>query len=228
MKGKNDELVKELVTLSRRHGVLTPYTSFMADENSRTHDVTTLYREAGRRLESLSEVEGQLGVEQRATKAALRSASAPADGGFYAGNGAGGLGSSDAKAAGGGQPAGRGFYFKRDSDKLADNSAPVISPAVLSLGGAVASERGGAKPTDEEGAKIAENVRSIGRKVFYRRGDRWVDSTVTAEQEKQPIKIERYSKEYFDLIDKFGRDVAKYMTFDDPVVIELDGKAYSF
>ena len=35
LKGKNDELVKELVTLSRRHGVLTPYTSFMADENSR-------------------------------------------------------------------------------------------------------------------------------------------------------------------------------------------------
>ena len=51
---------------------------------------------------------------------------------------------------------------------------------------------------------------------------------MTAEQEKQPIKIERYSKDYFDLIDKFGRDVAKYMTFDDPVVIELDGKAYSF
>ena len=34
LKGKNDELVKELVTLSQRHGILTPYTSFLADENS--------------------------------------------------------------------------------------------------------------------------------------------------------------------------------------------------
>ncbi len=84
------------------------------------------------------------------------------------------------------------------------------------------------KAKDSEAAKAAENVRAVGRKVFYRHGDKWVDSAVTAEQEKQPIKIERYSKEYFDLIDKFGRDVAKYMTFDDPVVIELDGKAYSF
>lgn len=27
LKGKNDELVKELVTLSTKHGILTPYTS---------------------------------------------------------------------------------------------------------------------------------------------------------------------------------------------------------
>jgi Ca-activated chloride channel family protein len=232
LKGKNDELVKELVTLSRRHGVLTPYTSFMADENSRVHEVTTLYREAGDRLESLKEVEGQIGVEQRATKAALRSANAPTDGGFYAGNGPGGLGKSDAKAAGGGQAGGRGFYFSRDTSAP---SAPLSSASGLAAPAIIVGEptgfaasKAGAKPADDEGAKIAENVRSIGRKVFYRRGDRWVDSTVTAEQEKQPIKIERYSKEYFDLIDKYGRDVAKYMTFDEPVVIELDGKAYSF
>ena len=33
LKGKNDELVKELVELSTKHGILTPYTSFLADEN---------------------------------------------------------------------------------------------------------------------------------------------------------------------------------------------------
>ena len=32
LKGKNDELVKELVDLSTKHGILTPYTSFLADE----------------------------------------------------------------------------------------------------------------------------------------------------------------------------------------------------
>src|SRR5437763_3568212 len=32
LKGKNDELVKELVSISTRHGILTPYTTFLADE----------------------------------------------------------------------------------------------------------------------------------------------------------------------------------------------------
>ena len=38
LKGKNDELVKELVELSTRHGILTPYTSFMADETINIHE----------------------------------------------------------------------------------------------------------------------------------------------------------------------------------------------
>jgi Ca-activated chloride channel family protein len=227
LKGKNDELVKELVTLSRRHGVLTPYTSFMADETGRAHDMATIYREAGDRLQALSEVEGQLGVEQREAKEVLRRADAPMDG-FYAG-GAGGLsGNGNAAQA---RSAGGGFYFSRDAN--APLSAAADRPAARVVTGNASSVPGTQpieleKAKDSEAAKVAENVRSVGRKVFYRRGDKWVDSAVTAEQEKQPIKIERYSKEYFDLIDKFGRDVAKYMTFDDPIVIELDGKAYSF
>ena len=34
LKGKNDELIKELVELATRHGILTPYTSFMADTSA--------------------------------------------------------------------------------------------------------------------------------------------------------------------------------------------------
>ena len=64
--------------------------------------------------------------------------------------------------------------------------------------------------------------------MFYRRGNHWVDSVVSEEQQKDPIKIERYSRDYFDLIDRFGHDVAQYMTFDEPVIVEIDGKAYAF
>jgi len=35
LKGRNEELVKELVALATEHGILTPYTSFLADENER-------------------------------------------------------------------------------------------------------------------------------------------------------------------------------------------------
>ena len=81
---------------------------------------------------------------------------------------------------------------------------------------------------DKEAENVVENVRVIGRKTFYRRGDHWVDSAVTAEQEQKPNKVERYGKEYFELVDKYGHDAAKYLTFDEPVIVELGGKAYSF
>src|SRR5256885_13552589 len=39
LNGKNDELVKELVGLSTKHGILTPYTSFLADETSTVREL---------------------------------------------------------------------------------------------------------------------------------------------------------------------------------------------
>ena len=57
LKGKNDELVKELVGLSTKHGILTPYTSFLADENAKT-DLASSVNGARQRLDSLSELGG--------------------------------------------------------------------------------------------------------------------------------------------------------------------------
>ena len=74
LKGKNDELVRELVELSKRHGILTPYTSFMADESTNLHDVTTMFRSSGSRLEALGQVSGQGGVAQRAYKGGMQRA----------------------------------------------------------------------------------------------------------------------------------------------------------
>jgi Ca-activated chloride channel homolog len=77
--GKNDELVKELVDLATRHGILTPYTSFMADEGVSLHDVAGNMTRADRRLEALSESSGASGFLQRAMKGSFQSAAhAPA------------------------------------------------------------------------------------------------------------------------------------------------------
>lgn len=76
--GNNDELVKELVVLSTKHGILTPYTSFLADETSRptlAHDSEAFRSNAlvtDRRLKSLEEAEGIRGVAQRAAKQSLK------------------------------------------------------------------------------------------------------------------------------------------------------------
>ena len=37
LKGRNQELIDELVRLSTKHGILTPYTAFLADERTRLH-----------------------------------------------------------------------------------------------------------------------------------------------------------------------------------------------
>src|SRR5205814_8677321 len=81
LKGKNDELVKELVELSTKHGILTPYTSFLADETTSLSDLSSNARETDRRLRLLEQTEGVSGFSQRKEKASLqRATSAPSAG----------------------------------------------------------------------------------------------------------------------------------------------------
>jgi Ca-activated chloride channel family protein len=79
LKGKNDELVTELVQLSKRHGILTPYTSFMADDTGRVDDLALNVRRAGERLDALDRASGAGGFLQRSLKGQYRQATrAPA------------------------------------------------------------------------------------------------------------------------------------------------------
>lgn len=72
LKGQNEELVKELVELSTRHGILTPYTSFLADEESdfRATDENATATRGG--LEMLEETSGRAAFAQRELKANLQ------------------------------------------------------------------------------------------------------------------------------------------------------------
>jgi Ca-activated chloride channel family protein len=79
LRGKNDELVKELVDLATRHGILTPYTSFMADERANVHDLAGNVRRVESRLEALSQSDGYGGFVQRDMRNVLqRAEQAPA------------------------------------------------------------------------------------------------------------------------------------------------------
>jgi Ca-activated chloride channel family protein len=191
LKGRNEELIKELVTIATEHGILTPYTSFFADDSSDVREVARNRELASRGVDSLSVSEGQLGFSQRREKLQLQTASqAPAAIAF----GEGGEVAAQLGKAGGG-------YF----------------------GGNVLSyDKSG------ESKSVAANCRQLGRKTFFQRGDRLVDSTVTAEQEKSAKKIERYSREYFDLIERYGKHVAQYLALDEPVCINLGGETYEW
>ena len=76
-------------------------------------------------------------------------------------------------------------------------------------------------------AKAAEqNVRNIGNRTFFRRGNQWVDSQVTKMQEGQARRIKQFSDEYFALARTHGRELSQYLVFDEPVLLNVGQQAY--
>ena len=77
LRGKNDELIQELVTLSTKHGILTPYTSFLADENAPPGVLAggeSGARRAAMLLDRLGEAEGKAAFVQRSERRRLQDA----------------------------------------------------------------------------------------------------------------------------------------------------------
>ena len=155
--GRNQELVDELVSLSQKYGILTPYTSFLTD------DAVNLTSTASNRMAAASAVArqmvmvtGQAGVMQREAKAKLQTASA--------------------------MPA----------------APPASSSTMLQLG----------------------------QKVFFKKGDVWQDSTVTAEQAAHAIHVMEFSPQYFDLAESHGGAMARYLAIDGPVLVNLGSQTY--
>jgi Ca-activated chloride channel family protein len=205
LKGKNDELIKELVDLSTKHGILTPYTSFLADENTNVHDVTSNVIRADRRLGALEQSEGRGGFVQRSFKGEMqRAGQAPAssmpvpaaeamaaDAASRYSSGGRGYGAPAAAAP---APAGGGFAYEAEAGK--------------------------------EMNQAAQTIRNIANRAFYRRGGQWIDSTLTREQEQRAIHVKQFSNEYFDLAHRHGRKLSQYLVFDEPAMVNVDNQAY--
>jgi Ca-activated chloride channel family protein len=68
LNGPNRELTDELVSLSKKYGLLTPYTSFLADERVNLHASIENRARATSNLGALRDVQGEAGVSQRSMK----------------------------------------------------------------------------------------------------------------------------------------------------------------
>ncbi|MEM7455751.1 MAG: VIT domain-containing protein [Planctomycetota bacterium] len=95
LRGHDDALVEELVALATQHGIVTRYTSFLADENASAEeelgDIASNRAVVGSNLLALEAVEGQSAWMQRNTKQELRNLGA---GGGFGGGGGGMIGSA--------------------------------------------------------------------------------------------------------------------------------------
>lgn len=216
LKGRNEELVKELVALSTRHGILTPYTAFLADETTDLRALTSNAGTAGRELEQLNESSGERGFVQRAAKGAYQSA-----------NNAAALPSISAPTpAAPPASAAPGLAGRPYSGGYSGGTRGGAAGPLPGLGSTATTSP--AKPAGSaDGAdrrEPAQAVRNVGTKSFFRRGTQWVDSTVTEAQEKQARKVTQFSPEYFDLATRHGRKLAQYLVSDEAVLLNLDGE----
>ena len=76
-----------------------------------------------------------------------------------------------------------------------------------------------------EADKAQATVRNIGNRTFYRRQNQWIDSQVTPAQQQNARKIKQFSKDYFDLANRYGRSMSQYLAMDEAVMLNLDGQA---
>lgn len=66
--GKSDELINELVSLSTKHGILTPYTAFLAKENTDFRNTSLNFSNAATELDDLKEIQGGAANANRSYK----------------------------------------------------------------------------------------------------------------------------------------------------------------
>jgi Ca-activated chloride channel family protein len=102
--GRNQELVDELVALSQRHGILTPYTSFLADDRVNLTSVTSNRVFAARSVaEQIAVTSGAAGFAQRDFKGQMQNATIAAAA----------LGQAQNDAAANVQQVGQKAFFKK-------------------------------------------------------------------------------------------------------------------
>jgi Ca-activated chloride channel homolog len=196
LKGKNEELILELVRLSTKHGILTPYTSFLADERTELH----AYRDNARYAES------RVFAPEQAVSQGY--------GGF--GGGGGGRGGAPGAPSGG---AGLGGSGGASGVNLRQAKGEMQQAASGPAAGVQAFK-------DAEGREqTVANCQVIANKTLFRKADRWIDSTVTPEDEKKAEQVEQFSDRYFELARTNAR-LRPYLALIDGCIVSVEGKVY--
>lgn len=208
--GKNQELIDELVALSTKHGILTPYTSFLAEEQTRptplagSEDFRRNAADAGRQLHLLeSEAQGRGGVLQRADKQFFKGADRPQDSFYFLAP------PSAAPWAAAGLVPQRGIGYRE-----AASGEIVVTESVRQVGPYALYKRGKIVCTPE----TAELFTS--------------DGTLRLELDKLKDKvrvIERFSPEYFELCRANAPEENQLLASqseDEELLVNLRGQAY--
>jgi Ca-activated chloride channel family protein len=75
-------------------------------------------------------------------------------------------------------------------------------------------------------SQVVASVRQLGAKTFYYKNSRWVDSSVTDEEEAKANVVDQFSDAFFRLARSQASDFNQYLTFDEPVTVRLADGVY--
>ncbi len=187
LNGSNDELIDELTALSKKHGIMTPYTSFLAEEETNLNDRLAIRADAAEALGELREESGASAFRRRAAKGQLR----------------------------------RNAQVAVDRLYSADMAIPTTA-APVTAAGSVSGGFGGRPGVPALRSKLTH----AGDKAFYYRDGRWMDSEIKNGPAQDAKRVVRFTKEYFDLAERYGKQVTQYLALDGDVYFELEGAKY--
>ncbi|SIO67234.1 Ca-activated chloride channel family protein [Singulisphaera sp. GP187] len=227
LRGQNKELIDELVSLSTKYGIMTPYTSFLADERVTLHAGMANTLRAGESLRELEVTDGASGVNQRGAKRFYQDAARPSAPGYsFSINPSAPAASSRTPAAESSPLAGRSERLGGMGGFGAGSLSVRRDQAQLAL-----NPNGNQPGLSDLQAKDADgkpSVRQVGAKTFYFKNGHWVDSTVKPEEAAKATVIEQFSDAFFRLAETQKSELNQYLTFDEPVTVNLDGQVYRF
>lgn len=218
--GENKELVDELIILSKRHGILTPYTAYLAEERTDLNDMSRGRRVAQSNLSRLQAESGRDAFFQRSLKSRLRSTNRAAE-------------LSDGMMMEEEMMMAMDAPTSRPALGRVSGSARTAAPAAGFGGGRIVGDFAVAAPVDGEGKLKREVdrlrqqlVKRIGAKTFFRKANRYVDSDASKKQIAEAKKVVQFSDEYFDLLKQLGDEAKDYLAEETEVLVVIKGKAY--
>lgn len=236
--GQNEELIKELLGLSTKHGIITPYTSFLADDQAPANRLTQggEMDRTRSKLGRLAESSGRAGFAQRDFKQSLKGANQLPSANFFrqpteemAENG-GAAPLSRANSSRGAVFGGGGLPNPPGAKKAlsqADSASSTPKAASSLSGGTIL------KDIDTDQSIVTDAVTVVGKNTIYRRGELLIDTSakdidLTKDQSKIK-KIKRFSKEYFELTEKNSKSensVLAYQKGNQKLLIRLREQVY--
>ncbi len=215
--GESQELKDEIVALGKKHGIVTPYTSFLVLEDGMTADEWTAGQggpgPAGRpapapaierlerRLEEARKSNGDSPAEAPSAPDAAPEPSKNGEGdlrGFFDGLGGGASGESSGSRA---IEQSKQLDEMKDADDLSTQEAK------------------------EKKAGLDAIIRRVEQKTFYWREGVWTDADFDAKAGTPETKVVFLSDAYFALL-KEKPDLGQYLSLGQSVVVVHEGRVY--
>lgn len=221
LNGEIPELKTEVIRLAKKFGLVTPYTSYLAVDDSE-FDNRPQPRPGLARRGDLGGEEPMPAEEDEAGLDALDSTTR---------GGGSGFGKAATKKAA--PPADAPARPRRTRNRQAKLEARAKADAFKDFDGEVGEGAVAAaeatrdyKEREKVGGERTGRTYVAGR-TFVLTSGVWVQDGVAAKKGAKTIKVEEHSTRYFELLRKH-RDLRKVLGLGDRVIVEIDGRVYEF